>query len=77
VRLRLTRKLAEEIDGINLANHEVGDQMDLPERKAELLIAEGWAIRERRVEGPVRVIAFRRAHDLGRAKDEDDASRAS
>jgi hypothetical protein len=41
--VRLTRKYAEAIDGINLAGRDVGDRVPLPPRDAELLIAEGWA----------------------------------
>src|SRR4051812_28613081 len=41
--VRLTRKLAERVDGIDLAGHREGDVLDLGQREAELLIAEGWA----------------------------------
>lgn len=41
--VRLTRKLAESIDGIDLSNRQVGDVLLLPSRSARLLIAEGWA----------------------------------
>ena len=76
MRVRLVRKLAREIDGIDLANHDVDDVLDLPVAKARLLMAEGWAIAERRTQGPSRVLAFRRHTDLGR-HDDDDISRAS
>jgi hypothetical protein len=39
----LTRKLAEAIDGIDLAGHRVGDRLPLTSREASMLIAEGWA----------------------------------
>jgi hypothetical protein len=39
----LTRKYAEEIDGVNLAGHDVGDRLPVSRREARLLIAEGWA----------------------------------
>ena len=42
--LRLTRKHAECIDGIDLSGHRVGQIVDLPERDASLLVAEGWAV---------------------------------
>jgi hypothetical protein len=48
VRVRLTRKLAEEIDGVDLTGHSVGDILDLPVRDARLLVAECWASPERR-----------------------------
>jgi len=41
--VRLTRKLAERVDGIDLAGHREGDVLELGQREAELLIAEGWA----------------------------------
>ena len=39
----LTRKYAEEIDGVNLAGRDVGDRLPVSCREARLLIAEGWA----------------------------------
>lgn len=49
--VRLIRKYAEMIDGVNLQEVEVGDRLELSRRDAEVLIAEGWAerARERRV----------------------------
>ena len=41
--VRLTRKLAEAIDGVDLSHNKVGDQLDLTPRDARMLIAEGWA----------------------------------
>jgi hypothetical protein len=41
--VRLTQKLAECIDGIDLAGHSPGQIIELPDRQAALLIAEGWA----------------------------------
>ena len=43
VRVRLTKKLAEVIDGIDLSDRRVGDVVDLPRHDAEILLAEGWA----------------------------------
>jgi hypothetical protein len=43
LRIRLTRKFAKSIDGIDLSRRAVGDVIDLPERDAHILIAEGWA----------------------------------
>jgi hypothetical protein len=48
MRVRLTRKLAPLVDGVDLSSHEVGDVFDLPEEQARLVIAEDWAILERR-----------------------------
>ena len=39
----LTRKLADAIDGIDLAGHAVGDRLPLDPHDAKLLVAEGWA----------------------------------
>jgi hypothetical protein len=41
--LRLTRKLADMIDGIDLSAFRVGDVLYLPWPGAWILIAEGWA----------------------------------
>ena len=44
VQVRLTRKLAEEIDGVDLSQRRVGDEFPLPESQARLLVAERWAV---------------------------------
>lgn len=44
MKVRLIKKLAECLDGVDLSRHRVGDLLDLQNRQAELLIAEGWAI---------------------------------
>jgi hypothetical protein len=44
--LRLTRKLAEVIDGVDLTGRAVGDILTLPASEARLLIAEGWAVED-------------------------------
>jgi hypothetical protein len=46
VRIRLIKKLAEMIDGIDLRAHKAGDVLDLTRSEARLLLAEGWAVRE-------------------------------
>ena len=43
MQVRLTKKLAEAIDGIDLSARRVGDVVDLPTHDAEILLAEGWA----------------------------------
>jgi hypothetical protein len=43
MRLRLTRKLAHVINGVDLSRTEVGGIIDLPRREADMLLAEGWA----------------------------------
>jgi hypothetical protein len=42
-RIRLTRKLAERIDGIDLSDRRTGEIMDVTLHDARLLMAEGWA----------------------------------
>jgi hypothetical protein len=41
--VRLTRKYADIIDGVDLTNAHVGDRLQLSRHDAEVLIAEGWA----------------------------------
>jgi len=43
MKIRLTRKLAEFIDGVDLRSFQVGDVVDLTAADANLLLAEGWA----------------------------------
>ena len=43
MQVRLTKKLAEVIDGVDLSDRRVGDVVDLPRHDAEILLAEGWA----------------------------------
>ena len=50
MRVRPTRKFADQIDGIDLSGQDVGNVLDLPERDASLLLAEDWAIPERRLQ---------------------------
>ena len=44
VSVRLLRKFAGTIDGVNLEDAVVGDRLDLSPRDANILIAEGWAV---------------------------------
>ena len=49
VKVRLTKKLANRMDGVDVSPHRVGDILDLPAEQARLLVAEEWAVdRERR-----------------------------
>ena len=41
--VRLTRKLAHAIDGIDISRYRVGEILTLQAAAARLLIAEGWA----------------------------------
>jgi hypothetical protein len=42
-KVRLMRKFAEVINGIDLSSARPGDEIELPSRAAEMLIAEAWA----------------------------------
>lgn len=42
-RIRLTRKLALILNGIDVSGLNVGDVMELPASAAEMMIAERWA----------------------------------
>ena len=48
MRVCLTRKLAQRIDGVDLSGHNIGDCFELPELEGRLLVAEQWAFLERR-----------------------------
>jgi len=43
VRIRLTRKLANALNGVDLRATAVGDVVDVPAGLAGMLIEEGWA----------------------------------
>ena len=43
IRVRLTRKFAQMINGIDLSRARAGEEIELSRRDAELLVAEGWA----------------------------------
>jgi hypothetical protein len=42
MKVRLTRKLAESIDGVDLSHKRVGKIINVERHNAQLLIAEGW-----------------------------------
>jgi hypothetical protein len=43
MRIRLTRKLALMVDGVDLTNRRVGEVFEASAGDARTLIAEGWA----------------------------------
>jgi hypothetical protein len=45
LRIRLTRKFAIRLNGVDLSAIKVGDVVDLPAHDAAMLILEGWAER--------------------------------
>jgi hypothetical protein len=42
-RIRLTRKLAQVLNGVDVSRIGIGDSLDVSPAEAQLLIAEGWA----------------------------------
>ncbi len=43
MRIRLVRKFANILNGIDLSNLKVGDVVDMAPHHAAMLVAEGWA----------------------------------
>jgi hypothetical protein len=68
----LTRKLADSMDGINVAAYQVGDVLELPPSQARLLVAEEWATPERRRERGVPPAGERRRANLQPNRDAFD-----
>lgn len=50
IRVRLIRKIACQVDGVDISTHAVGEVFDLPASDASLLVAEGWAVVEPQAE---------------------------
>jgi hypothetical protein len=46
VKVRLTRKFSESINGIDLRRAHTGDTLDLSDKEARTLVLEGWAVYE-------------------------------
>jgi len=44
MKIRLTRKFSQLINGIDLSQVREGDTLELPARDADMLVAEGWAV---------------------------------
>ena len=51
MKVRLTHKFSELINGVDLSHAKKGDTLDLSDRDARTLIAEGWAVFEPSVAG--------------------------
>jgi hypothetical protein len=73
VRVRLTKKLAERLDGVDLTRCRVGDALNLPAHEAQLLIAEQWATPEERRR--VNIGPFRLERRVATADDRDNPPR--
>ena len=43
MRVRLIMKLADVLNGVDLSRYREGDVLDLNNREASMLIADGWA----------------------------------
>jgi hypothetical protein len=70
MRVRLTKKFANVINGVDLTGARVGILMTVSDRDGETLIAEGWAIphlRARTISSP-RAAAPDNRRDRRRAK---------
>jgi len=71
VKVRITKKFAEFIDGVDLTDSHVGDVIDVPVTDASLLLAERWAV-------PANDITQRvEAADTGERADEPDSAARS
>jgi len=73
MRVRVVRKLADRVDGIDLSHCIEGDVIDLSDREASVIIAERWALPARRatdsiasVSGDVGVRSSGHGRRLGR-----------
>ena len=44
MKVRLTRKLAQLVDGIDLSSAREGDTLELSVDQAKMIVAEGWAV---------------------------------
>jgi hypothetical protein len=84
MRLRLIRKLADALDGVDLSAYQEGDILDLPRAEAALLLAEGWAERldtGRRFNRPIRTVTldapmrFRTVEQLRRVREQMEERR--
>ena len=62
MKIRLTRKLADSIDGVDLSRGKVGKVINVKRHDAQLLIAEGWGL-------PADSVGDRRANRRDRADD--------
>jgi len=64
MRVRVTRKLAECVDGVDLSRCREGDVINLAEREARLIVAEQWGVPARRRSDSIPFAADRRGSDL-------------
>ena len=76
MQVRLLRKFAQFIDGVDLTHHAVGEVFEMQAPQANLLIAEGWAevYAGDRVAGSSRLLAGSRV--IPKAEIADHPTRA-
>ena len=65
MKIKLAKKLAPILDGVDVSHVREGESVDLPRRDADMLIAEGWALRADEVRR-------RQTHPVGKASESDD-----
>lgn len=66
MKVRLTKRLADFLDGVDLTGLSVGDVVELPPREARILIKEEWGIR---VDPETRPVRRRTVQELTEAAD--------
>ena len=69
VRVRLIRKYANVLNGIDLTTIRIGDTVELTSYQAEMLVREGWAVKVTRKSG--RVFDFQADTQSGRTESND------
>ncbi len=72
----LVRKLADLMDGVDVRGYNAGDLLDLPTGDACALLAEQWAIRDRRESATPHSVE-RRSHRQTPSSADDDVEQAS
>jgi hypothetical protein len=77
MKVRLTKKLAEQLDGIDVSKSQEGDVLDLPSRDAKMLVEERWATPERRERAEPADGRGRRADDYLRSRSESSHETSS
>jgi hypothetical protein len=70
MKIQLTRKLADSIDGVDLSHKKVGKVINVGRHDAQLLIAEGWGL-------PADSVGDRRSDRRDRADDRPARRRKS
>lgn len=60
-RVRLTRKLALTMNGVDVSRYSVGDAIELDDYHAQMMIDCDWA---ERIDGPPSQMAAASGHDL-------------